>query len=240
SNWTTYLTPRWYFGYSENRYNNSKISLEWLTRVFNPQTKGVANGRPRILISNGFRTYETLEILEFSFANNIILCRLPSHTSYKLQPCNIGVFAPLKAAYRDEVKRLYRGGLETVGKEHFTSLYKPAREKAITKRNITAGWAASGLFPFNPDRVLRHTPKPPAESAFLTETESCPQVEVLDTPVTPTTPVTIEAVTSLYNLIKDKAYTLHDKQSKQRLQQHVRKLASAAQISFAKQTLLQD
>jgi len=58
-------------------------------------------------ISNCFGTHETLEALEFCFENNIILCRFPSHTSYKLQPCDVGLFAPLKAAYRDEAKRLF-------------------------------------------------------------------------------------------------------------------------------------
>jgi hypothetical protein len=146
----------------------------------------------------------------------------------------------LKAAYRDQVERLYRGGTDTVGKEHFTSLYSPARERAFTKRNITAGWAASGLFPFNPDRVLRDTPKPPAEltvpKADEVKVGSCPQDEVLQTPVTP---VTAEALTSLHNLIQQDAHAL-DETSKQRLQRHVQKLASAAQISFAERALLQD
>ena len=110
--------------------------------------------------SDGFGTHETLEALEFCFENNILLCRLTSHTSHKLQPCDVGVFAPLKAAYRDEADRLFQGGANTVGKQHFTCLYSPAREKAFTKKTITAAWAASGLFPFNPDRVLRVTPKP--------------------------------------------------------------------------------
>jgi hypothetical protein len=111
---------------------------------------------------NCFGTHETLEALEFCFKNSIILCRLPSHTSHKLQPCDVGVFARLKDVYRDEAERLFHGGANTVGKQHFTSLYSHAREKAFTKRNIMAGWAACGLFPFNPDRVLRVTPKPPA------------------------------------------------------------------------------
>ena len=163
SNWTTFPTPGWHYTCSESRYTDSKISLEWLKRVFDPQTKGQANQKPRVLICDGFRTHETLKILEFCFENNIILCRLPSHTTYKLQPCDVGVFSPLKAAYRDQVKRLYRGGANIVGKEHFTSLYSLIREKAFTERNIKAAWAASGLFPFNPERVLRDTPKPPAQ-----------------------------------------------------------------------------
>jgi hypothetical protein len=155
SNWTTYPTPGWHYACSESGYTDSKISLEWLKRVFDPQTKARAHQKPRILICDGFGTHETLEILVYCFENNIILCRLPSHTSHKLQPCDIGVFGPLKAAYRDQVERLYRGGANTVGKDHFTSLYSPVRDKVLTSRNIKAGWIKAGLVPFNPGRVLR-------------------------------------------------------------------------------------
>jgi hypothetical protein len=82
SNWTTRPTPGWHYAHSENGYNDSKISLEWLTRVFDLQTKDRTTGRPRVHICDGFGTYETLEILEFCLANNILLCRLPSHTSH--------------------------------------------------------------------------------------------------------------------------------------------------------------
>lgn len=82
-----------------------------------------------------FGTHETLEILEFCFDNNIILCRIPSQTSYKLQPCNIAVFGPLKEAYREQVEWIERGGVNTIGKQHFTYLYSPAREKALKEKH---------------------------------------------------------------------------------------------------------
>ena len=241
SNWTTYPTPGWHYEHSENGYNDSKISLEWLKRVFDPQTKELANGKPRVLICDGFRTHETLEILEFCFKNYIILCRLPSHTSHKLQPCDVSVFGPLKTAYRDQVERLNRGGVDIVGKEHFTSLYKPARDRALTKRNIVAGWAATGLFPFNPERVLRGVQKPPAKLTVPKANDVGPhlQEEVLQTPATPVSLVTTEALTSLQNLIQQDAHAL-DKTSKQRLQRHVQKLASAVKISSIQCALLQD
>lgn len=224
SNWTTYLTPGWHYGHSENGYNDSKISLEWLTRVSDPQTKGLANRKPRVLICDGFGTHETLEILEFYLENNIILCRLPSHTSHKLQPCDVGPFAPLKTAYRDQVERLNRGGVDIVGKEHFTSLYKPARERALTKRNIQAGWAATGLFPFNPERVLRDTPKRPAQLTVLRADGVAVVPYAQDeVPQTPVTPVTAEALIPLHNLIKRDAHPL-DEISKQRLQSTYRSL----------------
>jgi hypothetical protein len=36
SKWTTYDTPGWHYACSESGYTDSKISLEWLIRVFDP------------------------------------------------------------------------------------------------------------------------------------------------------------------------------------------------------------
>lgn len=152
-----------------------------------------------MLICDGFSTHETLEILEYCFANNIVLCRLPSHTSHRLQPCDVAVFAPLKAAYREQVERLERGGVNTIGKEHFTYLFSPARVKAFTAKNIKAGFAASGVLPFNPDRVLNSMPKPATGPLTVSAADKAiarpsPQEQV---PQTPVTPVSAEGLMSL-------------------------------------------
>jgi hypothetical protein len=165
-----------------------------------------------------------------------------SHTSHKLQPCDVGVFGPQKAAYRDEVEVLYRGGVNTVRKEHFTALYSPARKTALAPKNIKAAWAACGLSPWSPDRVLRNTPKPislaipdPCGQVVV----PCSDIEVLQTPVTPTTPATSDALTSLHKLITEHTDTL-DETSKRHLQKHVQKLANAVHISFAERAILRE
>lgn len=140
NNWTMYPTPEWLYACSESGFTDSYISLQWLIRVFDPQIKERANKKPRMLIWDGFGTHETLEVLKFCFENNIILCRMPSHTSHKLQLCDVPVFSPLKAAYREQVERMERGVVNTIGKQHFTYLYSPARERTLTKKNILAGW----------------------------------------------------------------------------------------------------
>ncbi len=59
------------------------------------------------------------------------------------------------------------------------------------------------MFPFNPDRVLADTPKPPTEFIIPKVDEvrekSCRQYEALSMPVTP---VSAEALTSLLNMIE--------------------------------------
>jgi hypothetical protein len=188
-----------------------------------------------MLIWDGFGTHKTLEILEFCFENNIILCRLPSHTSHKLQPCDVGVFGPLKTAYREQVERMERGGVNTVRKQHFTYLYSPARVSSFTKRNILAAWRGSSLFPLNSERVLANVPKPPTELRISNvdklRFDSCLGYQALPTPVSG------EDLTSLLDRIKSVPDNEASSQHKGRLQQ---KVANAAQTYLAKIALLND
>jgi hypothetical protein len=122
-------------------------------------------------------------------------------------------------------------------------LYSPAREKALTSRNIKAGWSKTGLFPFNPDRVLGDIQMPPGiltlPNAGEVEMVTPLQDEVVQTPVTPATPVTVDALMSLRGLIEQDAHKL-DEASKRRLQRRLQKLSNAAEIFLAERTLLQD
>ena len=189
SNWTTFPTPGWHFACSKNGYTDSTINLYWIQQVFDPQTKMRAGNRPRLLISDGFAAHESLEVLKFCFENNIILCRLPSHTSHKLQPCDVGVFSALKTAYREQIDLLYRGGANAVRLEHFGSLYDRARKAAMTPRNIIAGWSKTGMFPWNPDRVLRDIQPPPQNHCHpqintVRPINECEEGDTLQTPIT--------------------------------------------------------
>lgn len=236
STWTTHPTPGWHFACSKTGYTDSAISLYWIQNVFDPLTRSRAGQRPRILISDGFGTHESLEVMKFCFENNIIICRLPSHTSHHLQPCDVGIFGPLKTAYREQVENLYRGGANTVGKQHFTYLYSRARNTAINPRNIKSGWSNAGLYPFNPDRVLRSLQKPQGEDRDHQETTvntinvSCSPMDPL-----PQTPMTAEALKTLRNQIEKDILLLPGPAS---LRLH--KLANAAERSFADCALMFD
>jgi len=252
SNWTTHSTPGWHYACPESGYTDSELSLEWLKKVFDPQTKERAGGKKRFLICDGFGTHETLEILEHCLANNIRLCRLSSHTSHKLQPCDIAVFAPLKAAYRDAVERLERGGVNAIGKQHFTLLYSSARVKAFTKKNILAGWSKGGLYPFNPQRVLKDLVKPlaefpvpnagrePALSSCFSQHET-PRITAAPVPpVTPVTPVTAEAFLAQSDFIIERDAQASEEPGKQNIQRHLQKLTKGAQTSIARGALQQE
>ena len=233
SNWTAHPTPGWHFACTKSGYTDSVISLYWIQHVFDPLTRDRANGKPRILINDGFGTHESLEVLKFCFENNIILCRLPSHTSHKLQPCDISVFGPLKTAYRQQVEQLYRGGANTIGKQHFTLLYRRAREAAFTPRNIRSGWSKAGIFPLNPERVLRNMKKPvPAQLSLQCDDSN--QFLHPD-PMPPQTPTTSASFNVLRSKFESSVGVL-DETSKL----HFQKLAHAAEKAFADRAILFD
>ena len=235
SNWVCHEAPDWQFACSKKGYMNSAINLEWMQKVFEPSTRERANGRPRILINDGFETHESLDVLTFCFENNIVLCRLPSHTSHKLQPCDVSVFSPLKTAYREQVEHLERRGANTVNKEHFVLLYRRAREVALTARNIRSGWSKAGLFPFNPSRVLDGM-SAPIEGPFAQPAP--PGLQGVQEPLSSqslTTPTTTEGVYNLYRMLEEKLAvdgTTNDP--------CLQKLLHATQKAFADRSLLHD
>lgn len=158
----------------------------------------------------------------------------------------------MKTAYHDNAERLERGGVNTIGKQHFTSLYSPARETAFTKRNILAGWSKGGLFPFNPQRVLRDLETPYAKLKEAAADPTAPEAGVVAappppaasvtlvapvTPVIPVTPVSAEAFTFLQNTIVRHDARKLDEVDKQRLMRHIEKLAKAGKVLLARSAL---
>lgn len=123
SNWTTHPTPGWHYACTQSGYTNAEIHLQWLQQVFEPSTAARARGQPRVLICDGLSTHESAGVVKFCLAHNIIPCRLPSHTSHKTQPCDVGPFGPLKAAYRDIAEKAERLGLPSIGKAFVTLWY---------------------------------------------------------------------------------------------------------------------
>jgi hypothetical protein len=79
---------------------------------------------------------------------------MPAHSSHILQPLDVGCFSPLKVLYGKQVEGKIRLSVNHINKDEFLQLYHPAHAQAITEKNIRSGFTATGLVPFDPDRVL--------------------------------------------------------------------------------------
>ena len=94
---------------------------------------------------------------------------MPPHSSHLLQPLDVSCFAVLKRSYRRQIEEYMRARLTYIDKPDFLTAYASARNKSIAINTVCNGFAATGLVPFDPERVLfklntqLRTPTPPAD-----------------------------------------------------------------------------
>ena len=87
--------------------------------------------------------------------HKIHLLFIPAHTSHILQPLDLASFSVVKTKYRSQIRELSAlDNAAPVKKERFISYYHQARDQGLSQRVIRAGWKASGLAPYNPQKVL--------------------------------------------------------------------------------------
>jgi hypothetical protein len=106
------------------------------------------------LILDGYGSYLTPEFDKICEENNIIAICMPPHSSYLLQPLDIGCFAVLKRSYGRLIESKMRARINHIRKLDFLEVYPSARIEAFKPETIKNSFAATGLLPYNPDRVL--------------------------------------------------------------------------------------
>ena len=111
-------------------------------------------GQYRLLILDGHGSYVMLEFNQYCLEHLIIVLCMPPHSSHLLQPLDVGCFSVLKQSYRQYVEQLISLGVNHIDKQEFLRLYQQARAEALHENNIRSGFAATGLVPYEPDRVL--------------------------------------------------------------------------------------
>ncbi|KAI1681040.1 DDE superfamily endonuclease [Pyrenophora tritici-repentis] len=103
------------------------------------------------------------------------------HSSYLLQPLDVGCFSPLKRAYSREVESLMRNHINHITKLEFLPAFKIAFNRAFTPANICSAFRGAGLVPLQLEAVLSkvdvqlRTPTPPAalpEAPWVAQTPS--------------------------------------------------------------------
>jgi hypothetical protein len=146
--------PDWIYTTSENGWTANVIGLEWLRRIYIPETTPDP-GRHRMLILDGHGSHVDIEFMWECRQHQIHLLYLPAHTSHLLQPLDLAPFSVIKSKYRHQIQELSLiDDAAPVKKERFISSYHQARVNGLSDRVIRAGWRATGLAPYNPDIVL--------------------------------------------------------------------------------------
>jgi hypothetical protein len=79
---------------------------------------------------------------------------MPAHTSHILQPLDVSCFGPLKKVYGAQIEKKMRLSVNHISKEEFLPTFFTAHQQAMTTGNITSSFKATGIVPFDLERVL--------------------------------------------------------------------------------------
>ena len=148
----------WNWTSNSKGWTCDNIGLEWLTRVFDPNTRDKANGKRRALVFDGHGSHVQPEVLRFCIDNNISILLMPPHSSHLCQPLDVGVFSPLKTYMSEELDKIMRYGVSSIKKFEWADAYRCARRQAMTVSNIKSAFRTAGLHPFNRRKVLVRMP----------------------------------------------------------------------------------
>ena len=95
-------------------------------------------------------THETTGLIAKAREANILLFCLPAHTTHYLQPLDRSIFGPFKTSYDKMCSEYLQNPDNMVTKMTWPGLFQQAFEEAMIPPNIFAGFAATGIYPWNP------------------------------------------------------------------------------------------
>ena len=146
--------PDWLYTSSENGWTSYNIGLAWLQQIFIPETTSPL-GSNRLLILDGHSSHADIDFMWDCYQHNIHILYLPAHSSHILQPLDLAPFSVIKSKYRKQIADLAAlDDAAPIKKESFITIYDQARRSGLAKPVIQAGWRATGLVPYDLDRVI--------------------------------------------------------------------------------------
>jgi hypothetical protein len=145
-----------YFTSSPNGWKSDELGYSWLTGLFEKETAVKAKRSWRLLSVDGHGSHVNMKFLDWCERHRILNAIYPPHSTHRLQPLDVSVFAPLAHHYNQGLDNLIRQseGRTTTSKRDFFAIFWPAFEEAFTEMNIASAWSRTGILPFNPKKVL--------------------------------------------------------------------------------------
>lgn len=140
------------FGKSDSGWMTGPTFFEYIANVLYPEMiKNVTF--PVLVLMDGHKSHINLHLHEFCVEKRILLfCLLPNAT-HILQPCDVGIFRPLKIEWRKVVQEHKQTTIKSITKVNFATIFNRAYVNSMKNDIIKNAFKACDLFPFNPNAI---------------------------------------------------------------------------------------
>ncbi|XP_026481945.1 uncharacterized protein LOC113389098 [Ctenocephalides felis] len=144
----------WAIGCSDSGWMTAETFFEYVTNVFHPWLVTNNIKFPVILYLDGHASHLSYPLTKFCRENKIELIALYPNATHILQPMDVAMFRPLKAAWSHEVRdwRMEHNG-ESLKRENFAPLLDKSLNTLNTSEILKNGFKSTGLQPFCPDAI---------------------------------------------------------------------------------------
>lgn len=136
---------------NKSGWMTSELFLEVLKHIVH-HTKCTDDNKILLLLDN-HESHISIEAIRYCKCNGIVLLSFPPHTTHRLQPLDVGVYAPFKTylatAFNDWMLA-HPGQAITI--RNISYLANKAYENAFSVKNIQSAFKKTGLWP--PDRLV--------------------------------------------------------------------------------------
>ena len=95
--------PEATYGHSDNGWMDGELFVAWLHQ-FESYVTAKQKTKPVLLFVDGHSTHMTRSTAQFCADKNIVLYCLLANATHILQPCDVGLFSPMKSAWKRSVK----------------------------------------------------------------------------------------------------------------------------------------
>ncbi|KAK3732958.1 hypothetical protein RRG08_002568 [Elysia crispata] len=148
------------YGRSKNGWMNSCNFDEWFLKIVVPWARRIEG--KKVMIGDNLSSHLSANVLEHCAKYDICFILLPPNSTDKCQPLDVAFFGPQKKEWRKLVEDHRRKfpSVSSVDKAHFPALLNKliSNMDLRNRANLIAGFEACGIYPFNPDRVMKKLP----------------------------------------------------------------------------------
>ena len=144
--------PGTMYGLSPNSgWIDSELFTEWFERHFLLYAPA---GRPILLMLDGHSSHHDSHFIRSAAEKGVIVFMLPPNTTHIAQPLDNTPFKCLEGCWDDECNtHMSENPGKVITIYQFSELFAAVWWKAMTPRNITSGFHATGVFPVNRDAI---------------------------------------------------------------------------------------
>ena len=134
------------YGVSPSGWMTGKTFLDWFQSQFVPS---LPDARPVLLILDGHASHVSYELRLLAIQHQVHMLKFPSHLTHILQPLDVSVFKPLKAAWCRIVKDFTRREKCMITKKHFPTLLSEACKAGYKPEAAIGGFRKCGIYPYD-------------------------------------------------------------------------------------------